>query len=121
MIKKDKKQIIITTSFISDIKDIIDSSRNKAVQSVEFYRVQMYWLLGERIFNEEQGGKDRAEYGSIDILDLHTNISKDELEDKNVLFQQDDKNSYIGKMFNKILEVYMKLLNLIKKFNTLIF
>jgi len=33
------------------------------VRSVEFYRVQIHWKLGERIFNEEQGGKKRAEYG----------------------------------------------------------
>ena len=26
-----------------------------------------------------------------------------ELEDKNVLFQQDDKNGYVGKMFDRIL------------------
>lgn len=38
-----------------------------------------------------------------DILDLHSGISKTELEDKNVLFQKDDKNSYIDKIFYKIL------------------
>ena len=65
-----KKQITITTSFISDIKKIIDSARSEAVRSVEFYRVQMYWQLGERIFNEEQGGKERADYGSFLIKNL---------------------------------------------------
>jgi len=39
-----------------------------------------------------------------DILDLHTDITTDELENKNVFFQQDDKNGYISKMFSKILE-----------------
>ena len=38
-----------------------------------------------------------------DILDLHSDISIEELEDKNVLFQQDDKNGYVGVMFDKIL------------------
>lgn len=38
-----------------------------------------------------------------DILDLHSDISVTELEDKNVLFQQDDKNGYVGKMFHRIL------------------
>ena len=65
-----EKQILITTSFVSDIKEIIDSSRNEAVRSVEFYRVQMYWKLGERIFNEEQDAKDRADYGSFLIKNL---------------------------------------------------
>lgn len=40
-----------------------------------------------------------------DILDLHSNISKIELENKNVFFQKDDSNSYIRKIFDKILEV----------------
>ncbi|MDQ7084362.1 MAG: DEAD/DEAH box helicase family protein [Sulfurovum sp.] len=40
-----------------------------------------------------------------EIVDLHSDISKEELEDKNVLFQQDDKNIYIGKMFDRILSV----------------
>ena len=30
-------------------------------------------------------------------------LEQSELEDKNILFQQDDKNSYVGKMFEKIL------------------
>ena len=30
----------------------------------------MYWQLGERIFNEEQDGKDRAEYGSFLLKEL---------------------------------------------------
>ncbi len=32
-------------------------------------------------------------------------LEKSELEDKNILFQKDDKNTYVGKMFNKILTV----------------
>ncbi|MCK5294830.1 MAG: DUF1016 family protein [Arcobacteraceae bacterium] len=65
-----EEKISITNSFVSDIKEIIDSSRDKAVRSVEFYRVQMYWELGERIFNEEQCGKKRADYGSFLIKNL---------------------------------------------------
>jgi len=37
------------------------------------------------------------------LNELHTNLTYDFFEDKNVLFQQDDKNGYIGKMFKKIL------------------
>ena len=36
------------------------------------------------------------------ISDLHSDISKIELENKNVLFQQDDKLTYIAMMLNKI-------------------
>ena len=38
-----------------------------------------------------------------DINKLHTQFTYKFFEDKNVLFQKDDKNSYVGKMFDKIL------------------
>lgn len=68
------KKTTITTSFVSDIKGIISLARNKAIKSVEFYRVKMYWMLGERIFNEEQNGKDRADYGTFLIENLAKEI-----------------------------------------------
>jgi len=61
-------------SFIQDIKTIIGKARTQAIRFVEFYRVEMYWKVGERIFNEEQEGKDRAEYGSFLIRELAKEI-----------------------------------------------
>lgn len=46
---------------------IIEQSRESAIRSVDFARVQMYWHIGERIFVEEQHGKERADYGSYVI------------------------------------------------------
>lgn len=42
----------------------------QAVKSVDFCRVQMYWQLGKRIFEEEQQGKERADYGTYLIKNL---------------------------------------------------
>jgi len=61
---------IIPGSFVQDIKLIIGQARTQAVRSVEFHRVQMYWKLGERIFEEEQQGKERADYGAYLIRNL---------------------------------------------------
>ena len=33
-------------TFIEEIKQIIDDSRSKALRSVDFCRVQMYWAIG---------------------------------------------------------------------------
>jgi len=49
---------------LKDLREIIEQSRENAVRSIDFCRVQMYWHLGRRIFEEEQQGKERAEYGS---------------------------------------------------------
>ena len=56
--------------FLDDIRKIIDAARNQAVRSVDFCRVQMYWYMGKRIFEEEQQGKDRADYGTYLIKNL---------------------------------------------------
>lgn len=60
----------ISGAFLHEIKVIIGRARGQAVRSVEFYRVEMYWKLGERIFEEEQQGKERADYGSFLIRRL---------------------------------------------------
>ena len=59
-----------TNRLIADIRNIIDVARNQAVRSVDFCRVQMYWHMGKRIFEEEQQGKDRADYGNYLIKNL---------------------------------------------------
>lgn len=66
----EKNNQIISGSFVHDIKTIIGKARTQAVRSVEFYRVQMYWKMGERIFTEEQQGKERADYGAYLIRNL---------------------------------------------------
>ena len=65
------------TTVYSDIREIILKARNNAVRSVEFTRLIMYWHLGERIFNEEQRGQERAEYGEYLIRDLSKELEKE--------------------------------------------
>ena len=61
---------IKTNSLLDDARRIIESSRANAVRSVDFCRVMMYWNLGRRIFEEEQQGKERADYGAYLVQDL---------------------------------------------------
>lgn len=69
-----EKNEILPNSFVREIKEIILSSRANAVRSVDFCRVQMYWQMGKRIFEEEQEGKERADYGSYLIRNLAKEI-----------------------------------------------
>jgi predicted nuclease of restriction endonuclease-like (RecB) superfamily len=55
---------------ISEIKDLIAASRERAVRSVDFERVLMYWHIGKKIFEEEQNGEERAGYGEALIQSL---------------------------------------------------
>jgi len=62
--------IYAVSHFNEDIKSIIVDSRNTVIRSIDHQRVLMYWRLGERIFTEEQQGKDRADYGEFLICNL---------------------------------------------------
>ena len=53
-----------------EIRTIIDNARSAAIRSVDFNRVQMYWNIGRRIVEEEQHGKERADYGTYLIKNL---------------------------------------------------
>lgn len=61
-------------TFIEEIKQIIDDSRSKALRSIDFCRVQMYWAIGKRISEKEQQGKERADYGKYIIRNLSKEI-----------------------------------------------
>lgn len=55
--------MLTNTNLILDIKHLIASARQTAIRSVDFQRTVLYWLIGERVFNEEQEGRERANYG----------------------------------------------------------
>lgn len=60
----------VKSSLLNDVREIISAARSQAVRSVDSCRVQMYWHIGRRIFEEEQHGKDRADYGVYLIKNL---------------------------------------------------
>ena len=61
---------VISAKLVQDARQIIENARKNAVRSVDFCRVQMYWNLGRRIFEEEQHGKKRADYGAYIVKSL---------------------------------------------------
>ena len=76
MEKKEIKKGADTSlgDFVNEVKNIIDAARANAIRSVDFCRVQMYWAIGKRIFEKEQQGKERAEYGKYLIRNLAKEI-----------------------------------------------
>lgn len=72
------KQVINNEDILlRDVRSIIESARSNAVRSVDFCRVQMYWQLGQRIFEEEQQGKERADYGKYLLQNLANRLEPD--------------------------------------------
>ena len=64
------KEIQDINGLYQEVREIISSARQNAVRSVDFCRVQMYWQIGRRILEEEQKGKERADYGSYLLKNL---------------------------------------------------
>ena len=64
------KEIQDINGLYTEVREIITSARQNAVRSVDFCRVQMYWQIGRRILDEEQKGKERADYGAYLLKNL---------------------------------------------------
>jgi len=60
----------ISKNILEHIKGIIANAQAKAIRSVDTERVLMYWQIGKVIFEEEQQGKDRADYGKYLIKSI---------------------------------------------------
>ncbi|NOR44342.1 MAG: DUF1016 family protein, partial [Candidatus Delongbacteria bacterium] len=62
-------------NFVADVKGILEQARNNAYRAINSAMVQAYWLVGKRIVEEEQKGKERAEYGKQIIKTLSKELT----------------------------------------------
>ncbi len=74
---KGENKHIANVSFITEIKDIITRTRQKAYSAINTAMVEAYWLIGRRIVEEEQGGTSRAEYGKQILKELSAELTKE--------------------------------------------
>ncbi len=66
-----KKTNINVTSIYDSIRTILENSHKRVIQNVNFEMVTTYWKIGEIIVEEEQHGKERAEFGKgFDVTNL---------------------------------------------------
>jgi len=59
---------------LENIVSLIHNAKETAIRSVDFQRVLLYWNIGKHIFETEQEGKERAEYGKYIIKYLSENL-----------------------------------------------
>jgi predicted nuclease of restriction endonuclease-like (RecB) superfamily len=64
------------TAFHSDINNILEQARSKARSAVNAAMVEAYWLIGQRIVEEEQRGQHKAEYGARLLENLSKALSE---------------------------------------------
>lgn len=67
----------ISNNYINEIKKILKNARQKAYTAVNSAMVEAYWEIGRRIVEEEQRGKERAEYGKEIIKNLSKELTEE--------------------------------------------
>lgn len=64
------------TTFYYQIVDLLQSARKKVVQTVNQTMVHTYFEIGRMIVEEEQDGKERADYGKQILKELSTILTE---------------------------------------------
>ncbi len=62
-------------NYVVEIKEILSNARKRAYSAVNSAMVEAYWNIGKRIVEEEQDGKERAEYGKEIIKKLSKELT----------------------------------------------
>lgn len=57
------------------IREILESARNKVYRTANVEMVQAYWDVGREIVEEEQNGKQRADYGTYLLKELSARLT----------------------------------------------
>ncbi len=67
----------LSANLINDIRDLINHGRQQAYAAINQTMVKTYWQIGQRIVEEEQAGKERAEYGKQLLIQLSDALTKE--------------------------------------------
>jgi len=68
---------IVNSKFVQEIKTLLQSARAKAYQNINEIMTKTYFEIGKRIVEEEQKGKNRAEYGKELLKNLSIELTKE--------------------------------------------
>ncbi len=62
------------------VREILDSAKSNVARSVNTEMVRAYWLIGQAIVEDEQQGKERADYGEQIIKSLAARLKAEGLK-----------------------------------------
>lgn len=63
--------------FYRSIAEVLRAARTKANRAVNFAMVEAYWHIGRMIVEEEQQGRERADYGTALIRSLSVRLTEE--------------------------------------------
>ena len=74
---EEKNITIISSNIFEDARKIVEIARREAYAAINQTMVNAYWQLGKRIVEEEQKGKNRAEYGKQLLKQLSQSLTEE--------------------------------------------
>lgn len=83
------------TKFFSQIVDLLQLARNSVIRSINQTMVHTYFEIGRMIVEEEQNGKDRAEYGKKLLQELSKTLTREFGKGFSVTNIQQMRNFYL--------------------------
>lgn len=72
-----KQEIATNSGVLNDIRQIIEEGRRQAYAAAGQASIATYWNVGRRIVEEEQDGKERAQYGARLIANLAKELTRE--------------------------------------------
>jgi hypothetical protein len=108
-IMPEKIQNISTESFFNKVAEVLKQARKSIVTSVNSTMVHTYFEIGKMIVEEEQAGKERAEYGEKLISELSKRLSTEFGRGFSVTNLQQMRNFYLVYEKQQTLSVKFKL------------
>ena len=67
----------IDTNFIREIKELVNSAKQRVVTSINIAMVYTYYEIGRRIVEQEQKGSNKANYGEELLIQLSNELTKE--------------------------------------------
>lgn len=112
------KNEIYPTELFSKIADLLYSARQNVVRAVNHAMVYTYYEIGRMIVEDEQQGKERAEYGKQVLKELSKRLSDefgkgfsaDNLENMRRFFLAYSISETVSRKFTLSWSHYIKLL-----------
>ena len=68
---------VVSGNIFDDARKIVETARREAYAAINQTMVSAYWQLGKRIVEEEQNGKNRAEYGKQLLKQLSQSLTEE--------------------------------------------
>jgi len=76
VVVENESEIAGYDTILSEVIDLLESARHASARVVNVFMTATYWLIGRRIIEWEQAGKERAAYGEALINRLSADLTK---------------------------------------------